>query len=85
MEENLDVDYYFAHPYHLRKKEFNENLNRLIRPYFTKSSDFVSITEQIIKQAETKVNSRPRKKYNYGNLIFVMEQLLFNHNIAFVT
>jgi IS30 family transposase len=83
--ENLNVDCYFAHPYHLREKEFNGNLNRLIRPYFAKSSDFISITEQIIKHVDTEINSRPRKRYNYVNPIFVMEQLLFNHNIAFVT
>ncbi len=83
--ENLNVDYFFAHPYHSWERGSNENLNGLIRQYFTKGSDFTNITDQRIKLIETKLNNRPRKRYNYENPIFVMEQLLFNQKVAFVT
>jgi IS30 family transposase len=37
-----------------------------------------------IKEIETKINNRPRKRYGYENPIFVMENLLFNPKVAFV-
>jgi len=38
-----------------------------------------------IKQIEDKLNSRPRKRFNYENPIFVMNKLLFKQKVAFVT
>jgi len=76
--EFLNVDYYFARPYHSWERGSNENLNGLIRQYFEKGSDFSILTDQKIKEVELKLNSRPRKRFNYENPIFVMEKLLFN-------
>ena len=83
--EYLNVDYYFAHPYHSWERGSNENLNGLIRQYFKKGSDFTKITSQRIIEVQNKLNSRPRKRFNYENPIFVMNQLLFNPKVAFVT
>jgi len=80
-----NIDYYFANPYHSWERGSNENLNRLIRQYFPKKSDFRIITKQRIKQIEEKLNNRPRKRFNYENPIFVMNKLLFNQKVAFVT
>jgi IS30 family transposase len=83
--ENLEIDYFFAHPYHSWERGSNENLNGLIRQYFTKGSDFTEITNKRVKEIETKLNNRPRKRYNYENPIFVMNQLLFNQKVALVS
>lgn len=83
--ESLNIDYYFAHPYHSWERGSNENLNGLIRQYFTKGSDFTSITDEEVKAIEFKINSRPRKRFEYENPIFVMNQLLFNSEVAFMT
>ena len=83
--EDLEIEYFFAHPYHSWERGANENLNGLIRQYFTKGSDFTKITNQRIKEVETKLNNRPRKRHNYEKPIFVMENLLFNPKVAFVT
>jgi len=80
-----NIDYYFANHYHSWERGSNENLNRLIRQYFSKKSDFRIITNQRIKQIEEKLNNRPRKRFNYENPIFVMNKLLFNQKVAFVT
>lgn len=82
--EYLNIDYYFARPYHSWERGSNENLNGLIRQYFPKGSDFTSITNQQIKYVESKLNNRPRKRFNYETPIFVMEKLLFNHKVAFM-
>lgn len=83
--EQLNIDYFFAHPYHSWERGSNENLNGLIRQYFAKGSDFTHITQQEILRVENKLNNRPRKRHNYENPIFVMNQLLFNTEVAFVT
>jgi len=83
--EQLNIDYYFAHPYHSWERGSNENLNGLVRQYFPKGSDFTKITQQEIEEVELKLNSRPRKRFDYENPTFVMNQLLFNQKVAFIT
>lgn len=76
--EQLGIDYFFTHPYHSWERGSNENLNGLIRQYFTKSSDFISITDDDVQRIENKLNNRPRKRLKYESPIFVMNKLLFN-------
>ena len=83
--QQLNIDHYFAKPYHSWERGSNENLNGLIRQYFPKKSDFTKIPNQHIKKIEDKLNNRPRKRFNFENPIFVMNQLLFNEKVAFVT
>jgi len=40
----LEIDYFFAKPYHSWERGVNENLNDLIRQYIPKSSSFEDIT-----------------------------------------
>lgn len=80
----LNIKHYFAKPYHAWERGSNENLNGLIRQYFKKSTDFGQIIEKQIKNVENIINTRPRKRFNYKNPIFVMNQLLFNPKVAFV-
>lgn len=83
--EELNIEYYFALPYHPWQRGSNENLNGLIRQYFKKSSDFSTLTYEQVKAVETKINNRPRKRFGYESPIFVMDKLLFNKKVAFVT
>lgn len=85
VSELLNIDYYFARPYHSWERGSNENLNGLIRQYFPKGMDFHNLSDTRIKEVETKLNNRPRKRYQYENPIFVMNQLLFNHEVAFMS
>lgn len=83
--ERLNIDYYFARPYHSWERGANENLNGLVRQYFPKKYDFSLITQEKINEVENRINSRPRKRYKYENPIFRMDKLLFNNEVAFVT
>ncbi len=83
--QEFNIEFYFAHPYHSWERGSNENLNGLIRQYFPKGSDFSQITDKRIKEVQDILNNRPRKRYKYENPIFVMENLLFNKNVAFVS
>lgn len=83
--EELNIDYYFAHPYHSWERGSNENLNGLVRQYFPKGSDFSVLTDKRVKEVEKKINDRPRKRFGFENPIFVKDKLLFNDDVAFVT
>lgn len=63
--EELDIDFYFAKPYHSWERGANENLNGLVRQYFPKSSDFSDITQLDVKRVEYILNNRPRKRYDF--------------------
>jgi len=77
-------DFYFANPYSPWERGSNENLNGLVRQYLPKKSDFNNFTDEHIREIETKINNRPRKRFGYETPIFVMENLLFNPKVAFV-
>ncbi len=43
--QQLDIDFYFAKPYHSWQSRANENLNGLVKQCFPKDFDFTSITD----------------------------------------
>lgn len=61
----LDIDFYFTHPYSSWEKGTNESTNGLIRQYFPKGTDFGSITQSMLDEVETALNTRPRKTLKY--------------------
>jgi len=63
--KELEVDYYFAHPYASYERGSIENLNGLIRQYIPKGKDFNDLDDNFIKEIEEKLNSRPRKILNF--------------------
>ncbi len=85
IKQELEIDFYFARPYHSWERGANENINGLIRQYFPKGCSFQNITEQDIKRVENLLNNRPRKKLNFltPNEFFYL--YLSNQKVAFVT
>lgn len=84
--EILEIDYYFAKPYHSWERSSNENMNGLIRQYFPKGMNFENITETQVQNAEDKLNNRPRKRFGYKtpNEVFI-HSLNNNSQVAFMT
>lgn len=62
VEATLGLSVYFAHPYHSWERGSNENCNGLLRRFFPKGTDWSTITDEDIAQAEYLINSRPRKR-----------------------
>ena len=62
---SLDIDFYFAKPYHSWQRGANENLNGLIRQYIPKKKNFSEVRDDYIKEIEEKLNNRPRKRFGY--------------------
>ena len=61
----LNIDYFFAKPYHSWERGANENLNGLTRQYFPKKSNFETITKNEIDKVINILNNRPRKRFGY--------------------
>lgn len=84
--KSLEIDYYFARPYHSWERGANENFNGLLRQYFPKKYDFNLITPQDIENVENKLNNRPRKRFGYLTPNQVYLQSIINHGqVAFIT
>ena len=85
ISKGLDVDFYFARPYHSWERGANENTNGLIRQYFPKGSSFENISIDEVQRVQEILNNRPRKKLNFltPNEFFYLN--LLNQKVAFVT
>jgi IS30 family transposase len=59
--KELDINYYFAHPYASYERGSIENLNGLIRQYIPKGTAFTDVDNKKLKNIQQKLNTRPRK------------------------
>lgn len=86
ISSKLEIDYYFAKPYHSWERGANENYNGLLRQYFPKGYDFNLITQNELEYVEDKLNNRPRKRFGYLTPNQVYSQTINNNGqIAFIT
>ena len=65
IEDRHSVKFYFANPYHSWERGSNENVNGLIRQYLPKDKSMASLTQQQCDRIASKLNQRPRKRFNY--------------------
>ena len=70
----LDVDVYFAHPYHPWERGLNENTNGLLRQYYPKKTDLRKVSIEHVLHVQHMLNNRPRKLLN-----FLTPDEVFNH------
>ncbi len=80
ISKKLGIDYYFAKPYQSWQRGSNENLNRLIRQYLPKGTDFNNVSEEYIKFIQDQINNRPRKRFNFRS-----PNEMFNQRVAFIS
>ena len=84
--EQLDIDFYFAKPYHSWQRGANENLNGLVRQYFPKNCDFTTITNCQIQNVQNILNNRPRKRLGFKTPNeFFAQKLNHEATVAFIT
>lgn len=65
LKTELAMQTYFADPYSSWQRGGNENGNMWIRYYFPKGTDFSTITAEEIKDVESEINNRPRKRLGF--------------------
>jgi IS30 family transposase len=82
----LHIDFFFAKPYHSWERGANENLNGLVRQYFPKDREFMTITKKEISEVINTLNNRPRKRFGYQTPNEILSQKInTNHSVAFIT
>jgi len=65
LERDLNIDIYFAHPYHSWERGTNENTNGLLRQFIPKGSYFERISKRKLDRYVKLINTRPRKRHDY--------------------
>ncbi len=79
------IKVYFADPYSPWQRGTNENTNGLVRQYFPKGTDFKEVPLSAIKEAERRLNSRPRKTLDFYTPSEKFYQLVTGRKIALGT
>ena len=64
--EALKATVYFADSYSSWQKGRIENMNKLIRQYIPKGTDFRELSDEFIHSVQLKINRRPREKLNFS-------------------
>lgn len=87
LTKQTGIKVYFADPYSSWQRGTNENTNGLIRQYFPKGTDFLTVTNEQIKEVENALNNRPRKRLGYRTPKQVWRQAMLtdNHCVALNT
>jgi transposase, IS30 family len=65
LSESLNLDCYFANPYHSWERGLNEHTNGLIREFYPKNTDFITVKEEDFQKVVDLINHRPRKSLDY--------------------
>ena len=63
--QNLDCEFYFAHPYHSWERGRNENSNGRLRRFFPKGTSFQNLSQQELDIAIEKMLDTPRKMLGF--------------------
>lgn len=67
ISKELEIGFFFAHPYSSWERGLNEYTNKLIRQYIPKKSEFENLDDKYIAEIQYKINRRPRKKLNFDS------------------
>lgn len=84
ISNKIGVPVFFAAPYASWQKGAIENMNKLIRQYLPKSSDFKEINRQIINNITKKIDTRPREKLNFISPIVAFASFCINLRTSYL-
>ena len=76
--QELEISFFFAHPYAAWERGANENMNGLVRQYIPKNRDLSSVTDDELVQIMNKLNHRPRKCLDFNTPF----EVFFEHSVA---
>ncbi len=67
ISKELEIGFFFAHPYSSWERGLNEYTNKLIRQYIPKKSGFENLDDKYIAEIQYKINRRPRKNLEFDS------------------
>jgi len=65
LSESLQIETFFANPYHSWERGLNEHTNGLIREFYPKNTNFKIVKEEDFQNVVDLINHRPRKSLDY--------------------
>ncbi len=83
--QETKIKVFFADPRSPWQRGTNENTNGLIRQYFPKGTDFKEASISAIREAERRLNGRPRKVLDFYTPAEKFYELITKQNIALET
>lgn len=75
IRDEFGIETYFCDPYCSWQKGGVENLNKLIRQFFPKKTDFSEISDEEIYAVQENLNNRPRKGLDYKTPNEVLDEV----------
>ena len=69
---------YYCHPYSAYERGTNENMNKMIRRFLPKGTDFRKITTEYIEQVEKWLNNYPREILGFKTPEYLFQKELAN-------
>lgn len=66
ISNGLSTTVYFADSYASWQKGAIENMNKLVRQYLPKGTDFRDVADEYVKNVQYKLNRRPREKLDFS-------------------
>ena len=93
VSEALDINIFFAKPYHSWERGANENTNGLYRQYIPKGTDFQTLDRDLLPIVRLMLNTRPRKRLQFRSPIQELYRIFASdsnfidilNNVAFET
>ena len=85
ISSKLELDFFFATPFHSWERGSNENINGLIRQYIPKKSDILSLPDEYITFVENEINNRPRKRFGFRSPNEIFLSLANSGSVAFTS
>lgn len=67
---------YYCHPYSAYERGSNENMNRMIRWFFPKGTNFDEVSDDDVRRAEEWINSYPRRVLGWRSANVAMRECL---------
>lgn len=65
---------FFCHPYSAYERGSNENMNRIIRRFFPKGTNFDEVTREQVEEAERWMNHYPRKLLGWKSAAMLFDE-----------
>lgn len=72
--KELGIDTYFADPYSSAQKASVENLNKMIRGYYPKGTNFATVKQTELNMVIRIINNKPRKILGYTSALQVAQE-----------
>ena len=85
LAERLAIRVFFADPYRPWQRGTNENTNGLLRQYLPKGTDLSGYTQRELNAIAHRLNTRPRKCFDFATPLEVYTQLRHHSPVALGT